>query len=417
VKSPEQGGVAIVRQLNALAIWRALRDADALTGTELMAATGLSRPTVHAVCEELISRGLVAEIETRPPEGAARAGRPARQYTCNSEAGHLIAIDLGAKKVSVVLGDLRGRSVAEHTTVFPDERVLATERMDAVRGAVQSVLTDRGIAATNIVCAVMGVPSPVDDHGHVAAADHYLPGLHRLDLRAELQEELGLSTIVENDANLAVIGERWRGVAQEIDDVVELLAGYRLGAGIVLGGRLLRGSRGAAGELTFLSMVQGVGNTDAVAELAELFALHAENQGLIDAGSPMSRPGSSSGRPSAELVFEAVRSGDPVATAILEMVIERMARVIAIIATFLNPELVVIGGGVAAAGDLLLPGLTAALPSLTDFPPRLQVSSLGDRAVTTGAIRIALEQMEERFFGAGSTVTTREGLVTADGRM
>ena len=409
--APKAGGgtalsSATVRQHNAAAVWAALLDTDGLTGTELMAACGLSRPTVHAVCDDLIARGLVREIEARSPAGDTGAGRPARQYASRDDAAHVVGIDLGAKKVSVVVADLRGRTRARRTTTFRDERVPAAERVEIVRQTVREALAGAEVARHDVLHAAMGVPSPVDARGHVAAADHYLPGLARLDLRAVLEDDFGWTTVVENDANLAVIGERWAGVARGVDDVVELLAGYRLGAGVVLGGRLLRGSGGAAGELTFLNLVEGVGNTDAVAELAGVFGQEAEAAGQVLAGADTAGDSRDErGRPRARIVFEAARAGDAVALEIVDRIVGRMARVVAIVSTFLNPSLVVIGGGAALVGDLILPPLRSALPDLTDTPPRLEASSLGDHAVTTGAVRCALDAVEARLFGSGPALT------------
>ena len=120
-------------------------------------------------------------------------------------------------------------------------------------------------------------------------------------------------------------------------------------------------------------MVEGVGNTDGIAELTEQAA---------GAEVPV------------EEVFEAARSGDPAAVEIVGGVLDRIARVVAIFGMFLNPELVVISGGVAGAGDLIVPGLEQRVPALTQSPPRIVASALEDHAVVTGAIRVALDDVE-----------------------
>jgi predicted NBD/HSP70 family sugar kinase len=320
-------------------------------------------------------RGLVTEIEG-PSHRSAQPGRRPRQYVFNARAGHVLGIDLGAKKVTVQLADLRGDAVAEQTSVFTHEHVRARARLDGVRRTVGRVLEEAGVEPGAVQAVAMGVPAPVDNDGQVVASEEYLPGLPGRDLRNDIAP-YGLRTIVENDANLAVIGERWRGVAQGYDNVVELLAGYRLGSALFLDGRLIRGSGGRAGELKFLSMVEGVGNTDAIAELIEVYSADVDNL-------PMG----------AEAVFAAARAGDPPALRVVDQVLDRIARVIAIFGTLLNPELVVIGGGVAGAGDLIVPGLEERLPALTEAPPKLAASELGDHAVVTGAVRVALDAIE-----------------------
>lgn len=367
------GTTPLLRRMNAAAVLDAMRSSTApLTGTDLMGSTRLSRPTVHAVCGELLRRGLITEIEGRVPDTGSQPGRRPRQYLFNARAGFVLGIDLGAKKVTARLADLRGDAVAERTTTFRHERVRAGTRLDGVRQTAQQVLDEAGVEPSAVRAVTMGVPAPVGSDGHVMASQAYLPGLARHDLRGALST-FGWTTHVENDANLAVIGERWRGVAQGCDNVIELLAGYRLGSALFMDGRLIRGSAGRAGELTFLSLVEGVGNTDAIAELTEQAA---------GAEVPV------------EEVFEAARSGDPAAVEIVGGVLDRIARVVAIFGTFLNPELVVISGGVAGAGDLIVPGLEQRVPALTQSPPRIVASALEDHAVVTGAIRVALDDVE-----------------------
>lgn len=365
----------LLRRMNAVAVLDSLRARGSATGSELMADTRLSRPTVHTVCAQLMSLGLVTEVEGRSP-APSHPGRRPRQYVFNARAGHVVGIDMGAKKVVVQLADLRGDEVAEETYTFSHEHVSARIRLNGVRRTVDRVLDRAGVDATAVRAVTMGIPAPVDNDGHAVASQDYLPGLRGRDLRSELSTH-GWTTRVENDANLALIGERWRGVARGCDHVIELLAGYRLGSALFLDGRLIRGSTGRAGELRFLSMVEGVGNTDAIAELVEAYA------GEVD-GLPLD----------AEAVFAAARSGDAGAVAVVDRVLDRIARVVAIFGTLLNPELVVIGGGVAGAGDLIVPGLERRLPNLTESPPRLAASELGDHAVVTGAIRLALDAVE-----------------------
>lgn len=365
----------MLRRMNALTVLESLRARGSATGSELMVDTRLSRPTVHTVCAVLMELGLVTEVEGRSAV-AGQPGRRPRQYVFNARAGHVVGIDLGAKKVTVQLADLRGDDVAEETHTFAHEHVPARVRLGGVRRAVDRVLERSGVDASSVRAVTMGVPAPVDNDGHAVASQDYLPGLQGRDLRSELASH-GWTTRVENDANLALIGERWRGVARGCDNVIELLAGYRLGSALFLDGRLIRGSTGRAGELTFLSLVEGVGNTDAIAELVEVYG--AEVGGLP---------------PGAEAVFDAARLGDARAMAVIDRVLDRIARVVAIFGTLLNPELVVIGGGVAGAGDLIVPGLARRLPGLTESPPRLAASELGDRAVITGAVRLALDAVE-----------------------
>jgi len=227
----------------------------------------------------------------------------------------------------------------------------------------------------------------VDRHGDVVATQEFW-GLFDLGLRPALKETRGWTVLLENDANLAALGDRWQGAAAGIDDVVVILASERLGSGIVEGGRLVHGTRGSAGELAYLDLVEGVGDTYGIAHLARTWAVEA----LATAAPTTLR--SVQGRVEAEHVFTAAEQGDAVALGILDRLADRMARVVGTVATLLNPELVVIGGGVADSAGVLLGPISERLKEFTATPARVAVSPLGDSIVTVGAVRCALDYVE-----------------------
>ena len=396
----------LLRRMNAGAVLAVLRTGGPATGTELMDATGLSRPTVHTVCDDLIELGWIEEIESRPSSAPSSPGRRARQYQFNAKAGFVLGIDMGQNKSTAVVADLRGDIVGETTRAF-DHEIAADARLREARLAMTTALESALVPASRILATTLAVPGPVGPDGHVVASTdmHYLPGLAEVDLAGAIGTGLGCPVLVENDANLAVLGERWCGAAKGVDDVIELLAGERLGAGLYLGGNLIRGTVGAAGELKMLSMVDGVGNTDGIGFLARSYGAAA----IAAARGPRTKAGRSAlyraaqgdaAEITAQLVFDAARQGDALALEVVDRVTIRIARVLAVLHTLLNPELIVIGGAVAEAGDLLVPSLGKHLESLVDSPPRVAASALGARAVVLGAVRRALDHAERSLFSA-----------------
>jgi predicted NBD/HSP70 family sugar kinase len=195
--------------------------------------------------------------------------------------------------------------------------------------------------------------------------------------------------LLENDANLAALGDRWLGAAAGADDVVVILASERLGSGVIEGGRLVHGSRGSAGELAYLDLVEGVGDTFGIAYLARKWAAEA----LAGTAATTLRSFGPH-EVEAEHVFAAAGEGDAVSLEILDRMADRMARVIGTVATMLNPELVVIGGAVANSAGVLLAPISERLRDFTATPPRVAVSPLGDAVVTVGAVRGALDFVE-----------------------
>lgn len=197
-----------------------------------------------------------------------------------------------------------------------------------------------------------------------------LKGWAEADIVTVLSDTLGCPVAVENDANLAALGEQWRGVGGAADEMVFVLLGERLGAGVITGGRLLRGHRGAAGEIGFIRF-----------------------------------PGSTSSQPGLEpLVPDSVRdaaSGDPEAVAAITSYGRRLAAGIAPVLLALDPALVVLGTslfpvpGLLPAAELLLAAAEEEAGSLLVDLPQWRLSALGDEAVITGAVRFALSSVEE----------------------
>ena len=388
----------LLRRLNAVTVLNVLRGSGAMTGAEIMDATGLSRPTVHTVCDQLIALGWVSELDGRRPANRTGTGRPARCYELNADAGCVIGMDLGANKVTAVLANLRGDALTETTRVFSGEHADAKERIGTARRVITALLGSAGVPATALLAVAIGIAAPVDDQGRVIAKESYLPGMAGTDVRARIGRGAPWAVMLENDANLAVLGERWRGVATESENVVLLLAGERLGAGLFLGGRLIRGSNGGAGEMAFLELVNEVGNTDAIAGIARALGrerVHAAVPSVPrPAGSLLALSGGDPDLVEAETVFQAARAGDPMALDVICGIADRMARVIAVFGTLLNPDLVVIGGAVAASADLLMDPIAERLLEYTSTPPVVVATALGDHGVVTGAVRLALDRVE-----------------------
>jgi predicted NBD/HSP70 family sugar kinase len=226
-----------------------------------------------------------------------------------------------------------------------------------------------------VVVGVPGVPAPGSGVLHLA---ENVAGLDGRAFGEELEQALGLPVTLENDINLAALGEQWHGVARGVDDFVFLSVGTGMGAGLVLGGALHRGRHGAAGEIDFA--LAGVDdNVDPSApQVAEL----------------------AGGSADARAVFGAARNGDAAAVAVVAEVARRIALNVAAIAAVADVELVVLGGGIGANGDLLLDPVARRLREWLPFPPRVEVSTLGDAAILTGALAVGLQVAREKVFSA-----------------
>jgi predicted NBD/HSP70 family sugar kinase len=296
----------------------------------------------------------------------ARRGRPARSLAFAAEAGHVAGVDNGEMKIRTAVANLRGEIVVERMTMFA-----GADRLPVIRREAKRVLKDAGVRKDDLLGAVVGCTGAMDSATGKVLFSSVFPVDY--DLGRALAGTLGRPLTVENDCNLAVLAERWCGAGRGVDDMVCVLAGERIGAGILVGGKLMRGHAGAAGELAFLGAYAVEHGAEGIGQLVRDLSGEAP-----------------------EAVFLAAAAGDANALAIVERA-ERWAGIgIVTTAQIVNPEIVVIGGGIARAGDVLLAPLRRRLDAMVRMPPRLAASPLAERGPLLGAIRLALDELEPR---------------------
>jgi len=380
-----------VREANARVVLEHVWDADAVTGSDLIAATGLSRATVHDVCEELIARGWVREVENQREHGGYRKGRPARRYAFVPRAGVVVGVDAGQHRVSATVTDLRGEVCGRATHGTGGGRPPSAARQEIVSRTVLDALATVPAPAPAVLAVGVGVPAPVAGASHTALGGNEYWDRMNPALAEHLVGRHGWTVLVDNDANLAALAEGWRGHGRGVRSHVTLLAGERLGAGVVDDGRLLRGAHGGAGEMRYLGLVEGVGSAAGIAALARDGARAAL------AGSGGARSVLHDLDPAAvdaEAVFAAARDGDPLAAAVVGKVGQRMARVVATLASIVDTEQVVIAGGVADSCAPIVDIVTRELPLyFDDARPRVLASRLGGEVVALGAVKAALDHV------------------------
>ncbi len=261
-------GPPLLRQINARAVLDALHAAPWLTATDLIAATGLSRASTHAVCRDLIGRGWVTELEPTASSSVSGLGRPSRTYAFNARASFVIGADLGASTVTVQLCDLRG-SLVQTASRTVSQHVSGPVLMQDLIDLVGAVLRRGELGPQDVSAMVVGVPAPVDLVTGQVGTNAHVPHLETVDISQAVRAHYPWPVAVDNDADLAAVGERWRGVAQGADHAVVLLAGHRMGAGVIVDGHLLRGHTGRAGELGYLRWMAGIGDVNGAATVAE----------------------------------------------------------------------------------------------------------------------------------------------------
>ena len=368
----------LLKHLNERAVLDTIRTGSPISRAQISRSAGISKPTASAALSSLLDAGLVRE--TDPAPGAPTYG--AVFFEAIPEAALVLGLDLGTRFLRGAICDLAGSVRARQDVELP--RAEAGEVFERMAELTSALVDATGLERSRVDSAVVGVPGAVAPDGRVLLAEN-IHGLEDIDVPAEAERVLGLPVTVENDVNLAALGEGWRGVGRGVDDFVFVSVGTGLGAGLVLGGELHRGRNGLAGEVD-LARLEPALDPSAPA----LSRLAAERAAGRDTA--LSAPFDPRD------VFAAARRGDAVARAVVAEEARRIALHVVPIAAVVDVGLVVLGGGVGSNGDLLVDPICRELANRLPAPPRVEVSSLGESAVLDGALAIGREEALDRVF-------------------
>jgi glucokinase len=316
----------------------------------------------------------------------------------------VIGIDIGGTKILTALVDERGRIITR-------ERIATTQNgpsadVAAMARSVDAVLKGAGLRREDIAAIGAGAPGPLDPDRGIVYEPPNLAGWIEVPLASLLQQATSLPTYVENDANAAAVGEAWVGAGVGVKDLIFIIMGTGIGGGIILGGQLHQGVTGTAGEIGHITIdmdgplcgcgryghLEALASGKAIARMAMEALRAGERSTLATMGTPE--------QISAKDVARAAENGDALARDIYRRAGEAMGIAIASVVNLLNPEMVIIGGGVARAGDLVFDPIRRTVKTQAFARPaaavRIVPSALGDDAGVIGAAAVAYQRIEDR---------------------
>ena len=374
----------VSRQVSLSVAMQAIIHCGPISRASIAKQTGLSKQTVSELVRILEVDGWVRETGRT----SGHVGRTATTYELIPESALMAAVDLGGTKLRVAIVDLAGsvlQEVVEPTT--PLGGVDVVRQIDAL---VRRAAAAADIAMSRIRQTVVGCPGvPDQTSGRVRYAPN-IAGINAFDFRSAVAEAVGTPVMLENDVNLAVLGEQWLGGGQGIDHLVFIALGTGVGAGVIANGALLRGAAGAAGELGYLPF--GADPFDPESLRVGAFERVTATRGIKEAyraatGSDSDVPG----------IFAAAEAGDAAAKSVITGVARQMARAIAALGAITAPELVILGGSIGARPEIIK-ATRAELARCFPFPIRIAPSSLGTHAALAGAVAIGLTELHTALF-------------------
>jgi glucokinase len=380
-----------MKQVNRSAILELIRQFSPTARPEISRLLELSMPTVMRIVDELIEDGLVRSTG----EMAGKSGRPRELLEYNKCGSAVIGIDLGGTKLYGALANIGGEILGEvhkkqHSSTG-DESFTLVEEM------IQSLIQLAGEKQQKLLGIAVGAPGVT----HVkTGVVEWAPSLSWRDfpLKQRIADRFHLPVVVDNDVNLAVLGEQWFGAGRGVNNLLLLAIGTGMGAGLIIDGVIYRGHNEAAGEVGYFlpevgalgkqydqfgameSIISGTG----IAERAKRLLNGIKSEDELDSLT-------------AGEVFDAARKGESWAIQIVDETADYLSMVIADISTLLDPELIVLSGGVSNSTDLLIEPILKRLDSVIQHIPRLEVSTLGAKATVMGAISLILHLTKDYY--------------------
>ena len=384
------GSLERLRAANSRAILTLLAGEGAMSRADLARGTGLSRTTVSSLVTALIGTGQVAETTGRGKPHKGGSGRPPVLVTLSAPEGGVAGVDIGHGHIRVAVADRTGTILAEELAVV-DVDAHGAESLDQAAAMVRDALRAADLPRADLHAVGMCVPAPLDRRSSRVSTG-ILRGWRDLSPGDELERRLGVPVFADNDANLGALAELNHGVARGIDDLVYVKLASGLGAGIVLGGRLHRGTSGIAGEIGHVQVgedgqVCRCGNRGCLETLVAAPRLIGLLQPAYDE------------ELSTERIRELDEAGDAGVRRVLTDAGRTTGRALADLCNSLNPQAVVVGGSLGTSASLVA-GIRASIDrySQPDTAAAVRVVSgeLGDRAEIIGTVALAIARVSAR---------------------
>ena len=357
----------LLRVMNEQLLLAHIRQAGEVSRAELARMSSLSKPTVSLALANLERAGLVRT-------SGARTGVPgpaAILYQVRPEAGFVLGLDVGSRFLRGAISDLSG-TVRVRSSV--KVRATSAHRLVAeLVGLARNLYADAGLKPDTITQTVLGSPGVYDPRRDTLALSGALPGWEKPAVLAELRRAFGPSLMIENDVDAAALAERDHGHGRDVDSFAFVSVGTGIGMGLVLNGKLHRGAHGAAGEIGYLPLSSGTVDAEDARRRGSLEAA-ASAAGIVRAA----RRAGMRGSVSARRVFEAADKGDTGAGQVIADTAELVAKAVCAVVTVVDPDLIVLGGGIGQAAGFL--------DKVAPVLPELRVSALGPDAVVDGCL-------------------------------
>jgi predicted NBD/HSP70 family sugar kinase len=316
-------------------------------------------------------------------------GRTATTYEICPEAAFVLGVDLGGTKVHGAIANLACEVVAESSE--PTDARGGRAVVDQIAALFSRLAERAGIERERVRLAVVGSPGVLDQESGAIELAPNIPGFDSFDVIAAMRGALATEVIIENDVNIAAIGEQWLGRAKGKSTFAFLALGTGFGMGVLSEGKLMRGANGAAGEIAYLPI--GGDPFDPATRA------HGTLEAAVGAAAIVRRHRAAGGQAAATVreIFDRMASGDPIAADVIAETARLLALTVLTVATLLDPEMIVLGGSIGSRPELV-DKVRERLAGCMAAPIPVEASALGNRAGIVGALAVALNNVHNSLF-------------------
>ncbi len=360
-----------MRGINRSAILEIIRRESPIARTTIAKQLDISLPTVMRIVDQLTEEGFVRSHGDTEWSGGRR--RPLLEF--NSHGNVVLGVDMGGTKLYGAISEISGRIIAE--AQVDRQGASGEDCYKLLTKLIDDLLAFPDLRGRRVRGIGVGAPG-ITRHREGIVKWAYALSWKDFPLKERLHKRYKLPITVDNDVNLAALGELWFGAGQNVQNMVLITIGAGIGAGVIVDGTLYRGASEASGEIGH--MIPG----------REFLGKRYEDFGVLEslasATGMVKKMPRSVGNPSTDAIFEAAAKGQAWARAMLEDVIDYLAIAIGNVSVMLDPELIVLGGALTPYAASLTEAITKRMQGTIPSPPRLQASDLGQRATVMGAI-------------------------------
>ncbi|MCL5985666.1 MAG: ROK family transcriptional regulator [Actinobacteria bacterium] len=380
-----------MKKRNLQILLESIRNNVPISRADLEKVTGLARPTISALVSELISADLVTEIGY----GNSRGGKKPILLEFNKDFGFITALDLGAVKYIAALLDLNG-NILDEKRVDLENELWAKEILDSAMSTLKKMISDYGLSDKRLIGIGVASPGAINPNTGAISIAPNIKGLDEIDVRGTVKKSFDAPVFIDSSFKLAALGEKSQEYAKNSKVLMYVDYGIGIGLGIIIDNKIFRGATYAGGEIGYL-YIPGEPDPVDMADPKKFGYFENTTSGLAYAklAQEKIKTGIKSimldevegnlKKISAKTVFDCAKKGDLLANEIIDQILPRFAIGIANAVILFNPDLLIIGGGISRAGEILLEPLKKEISKLVPITPQIMITKIEDRAPLIGA--------------------------------